>query len=56
MIKKYRAKKGFDDFFKGSDEQGNNIMHVSDGKFADKYWRTLVDDGQLDTLVKIVRD
>jgi len=46
----------FDKFLSESDPtQKNNLMHLTNGKFADNYWKTLIKDQNLDTLANIVK-
>ena len=42
--------------FKEADKDDNNIMHIVDCRFADKYWVTLFKDQNMDNLKTIVRD
>lgn len=43
------------DLLGGSDDFGNNLMHLTEGKFADGYWVKLIPGENKETLQEIVK-
>lgn len=56
IVTKAAESRGLDNLLKGKDQLGLNLMHVSDGRFADQYWKGLVEDKKLETLQDIARE